>query len=144
MASISITTLYRPVGPEELALVAASGWRRFPPRLPHQPIFYPVLDYEYAVEIARDWNTKESGEGHVLRFEVSLALMSDPGVPERMAHLEKASRLDPQSRQVRFVLATAGGRTRREYWIPAESLDELNDRIMGAHIRAILNARRKP
>jgi len=39
-------------------------------------------------------------------IHLSLALMSDPGVPERMAHLEKASRLDPQSRQVRFVLAT--------------------------------------
>lgn len=27
-------TLYRPVGPAELALIEASGWRAFPPRLP--------------------------------------------------------------------------------------------------------------
>jgi hypothetical protein len=33
-------TLFRPVGPEELALIEASGWREFPPRLPDQPIFY--------------------------------------------------------------------------------------------------------
>jgi hypothetical protein len=33
------TTLYRPVGPKELALIAQSGYREFPPRLPDQPIF---------------------------------------------------------------------------------------------------------
>jgi hypothetical protein len=49
-----LTTLYRPVGPKELELIAASGYRRFPPRLPDQPIFYPVLNEQYAVEIARD------------------------------------------------------------------------------------------
>ena len=36
-------TLYRPVGREELALIEASGYKSFPPRLPEQPIFYPVL-----------------------------------------------------------------------------------------------------
>jgi hypothetical protein len=35
--------MYRPVGPKELELIAASGYREFPPRLPDQPIFYPVL-----------------------------------------------------------------------------------------------------
>jgi hypothetical protein len=39
------TTLWRPVGPEELALVEASGRRAWPPRLPEQPIFYPVLNF---------------------------------------------------------------------------------------------------
>ena len=39
----SEAVLYRPVGQAELDLIAASGWRRFPPRLSHQPIFYPVL-----------------------------------------------------------------------------------------------------
>lgn len=34
--------LYRPVGLEELKLIAASNFRAFPPRLPEQPIFYPV------------------------------------------------------------------------------------------------------
>ena len=57
------TTLFRPIGPEELALIEASGRRAFPPRLPEQPIFYPVLNEGYAVKIARDWNVKASGAG---------------------------------------------------------------------------------
>lgn len=36
------TILFRPVGPRELALIASSGYQAFPPRLPEQPIFYPV------------------------------------------------------------------------------------------------------
>lgn len=63
-------TLYRPVGPKELALIAASGWREFPPRLPEQPIFYPVTNQAYAIQIARDWNVKESGAGFVTKFDV--------------------------------------------------------------------------
>jgi hypothetical protein len=55
----SLTTLYRPVGRKELELIRASGFRAFPHRLPHQPFFYPVLTEEYAVQIARDWNTKD-------------------------------------------------------------------------------------
>ncbi|MBO9582019.1 MAG: hypothetical protein J7498_14095 [Sphingobium sp.] len=47
-------TLWRPVGPEELALIEATGMRAFPPRLPEQPIFYPVTTRDYAVKIARD------------------------------------------------------------------------------------------
>ncbi len=62
--------LYRPVGQAELELVESSGWREFPPRLTHQPIFYPVCNLEYATEIARDWNVRDEGVGHVLRFEV--------------------------------------------------------------------------
>ncbi|GAA3979361.1 hypothetical protein GCM10022384_31080 [Streptomyces marokkonensis] len=64
------TTLWRPTGPEELALVKASGWTAWPPRLPEQPIFYPVLNEDYAVRIARDWNVPASGSGHVTRIEV--------------------------------------------------------------------------
>jgi hypothetical protein len=62
-------TLWRPTGPDELALVRASGWRAWPPRLPDQPIFYPVLNEEYATMIARDWNVPASGAGYVTRFE---------------------------------------------------------------------------
>jgi len=51
---MSTITLYRPVGPKELALIEESGWREFPLRLPEQPIFYPVLNEEYATQIARD------------------------------------------------------------------------------------------
>ena len=64
------TTLYRPVGPKELALIEQSGWAKFPPRLPEQPIFYPVPNEEYATEIARDWNVKSDGAGLVTRFTV--------------------------------------------------------------------------
>lgn len=63
-------TLYRRVGPGELVLIRGSGYRRFPPRLSHQPIFYPVLTEAYAAKIARDWNVKASGSGHVTRFAV--------------------------------------------------------------------------
>jgi hypothetical protein len=42
-----VRILYRPVGPKELALIAESGFREFPPRLPEQPIFYPVTNEEY-------------------------------------------------------------------------------------------------
>jgi hypothetical protein len=56
--------LWRPTGPEELELVSASGWRRWP------PIFYPVLNKEYAAKIARDWNVPRSGAGYVTRFRV--------------------------------------------------------------------------
>lgn len=39
-----VRILYRPVGAKELDLIAASGYREFPPRLPEQPIFYPVIE----------------------------------------------------------------------------------------------------
>lgn len=53
---VETVTLWRPTGPKELALVEASGWREWPPRLPEQPFFYPVLNEDYATMIARDWN----------------------------------------------------------------------------------------
>ena len=71
-----MVTLYRPVGPTELALIEASGWREFPPRLPEQPIFYPVTNEAYAIQIARDWNVKESGSGHVTRFDVDATYLN--------------------------------------------------------------------
>jgi len=100
-------TLWRPTGPEELALVEASGWAAWPPRLPDQPIFYPVLNEEYATKIARDWNVKASGVGYVTRFQVRKSFMD------------------------RYDVKQAGGRTILEYWIPAEDLDELNANIVG-------------
>jgi|HubBroStandDraft_6_1064221.scaffolds.fasta_scaffold43442_5 hypothetical protein len=44
--------LFRPVDEKELALIRESGNRAFPPRLPEQPIFYPVVQEDYAVQIA--------------------------------------------------------------------------------------------
>ncbi|ROQ38488.1 hypothetical protein EDF46_2126 [Frondihabitans sp. PhB188] len=63
-------TLWRPTGPEELELVRESGWSAWPPRLPEQPDFYPVLNEDYAIRIAPDWNVRASGVGHVTKFEV--------------------------------------------------------------------------
>jgi hypothetical protein len=100
-------TLWRPVGPRELELIQQSGMRAFPPRLPDQPIFYPVLTEEYAVKIARDWNVPASGSGFVTRFTV------------------KRSYID------RYEVQEAGGRSHLEYWIPAEELDAFNAAIVG-------------
>ena len=100
-------TLWRPVGPAELALMKETGMRAFPPRLPDQPIFYPVLTEDYAVRIARDWNVPQSGAGFVTRFEI---------------RREFIERYQPQE---------AGGRNLREYWIPAEELESFNAAIVG-------------
>ena len=108
MASDSNTViLYRPTGPEELALVAQSDWRRWPPRLPEQPIFYPVTNEDYAVEIARDWNLPQSGAGFVTRFEVRADFMA------------------------RYETHIVGAARHEEWWIPAEDLEALNAHIVG-------------
>ena len=65
--------LFRPVGVKELELIAASRWESYPPLLEHQPIFYPVLNFEYAEAIAKNWNTKDPVSGHagfVTEFEI--------------------------------------------------------------------------
>lgn len=101
-------TLYRPVGAAELALIAESAYRAFPPRLPEQPIFYPVATEAYAVKIARDWNTKFGAKkGYVTRFEIARTYLD------------------------RFERRLAGGKAHEEYWIPAEDLAEFNRHIVG-------------
>jgi hypothetical protein len=104
---MATTTLYRPTGEKELELIRAAGWRAFPPRLPEQPIFYPVLNEEYATQIARDWNTRDGGTGYVLRFEVESEYLAQ------------------------FPVQTAGARVHQEYWIPVEELEEFNRHIVG-------------
>jgi len=106
-APVNTTVLWRPTGPEELELVRASGWRAWPPRLPDQPIFYPVLNEEYAVKIAREWNVPHSGVGYVTRFHVETEFLE------------------------RYPVQQAGGRTILELWVPAEELEELNGHIVG-------------
>lgn len=108
--SAPLTTLYRPVGRKELDLIRASEFRRFPPRLLGQPFFYPVLAEEYAVQIARDWNTKDeasSYEGYVLKFDVRSEFLK------------------------RYEVHVVGDFTHREYWIPAEDLESFNRNIEG-------------
>ena len=101
------TTLYRPVGQSELALIEQSGWKKFPSRLPEQPIFYPVMNEEYAIQIARDWNVATSGSGFVTKF----AVKSD--------YLKK------------YEVQNVGGQIHNELWIPAEDLEEFNNNIVG-------------
>ena len=100
-------TRYRPTGPEELALVENSGFTKWPPRLPEQPIFYPVSNEEYAKQIARDWNVTASGKGFVTRFQVKKDFMD------------------------KYPIQKVGGRKHTEWWIPAEELELLNENIMG-------------
>ncbi len=102
--------LFRPVGLTELALLWDSGMRAFPPRLIHQPIFYPVVNLEYARQIARDWNTPDANSGFagfVTQFGVSAT------------HLSK------------YELHTAGSAAHQEYWIPARELNSFNKGITG-------------
>lgn len=101
------TYLYRPVNQKELDLIKDSGWTKFPPRLPEQPIFYPVMNEEYAIQIARDWNVPAYGIGYVTRF----AMKSD--------YLRK------------FKVENVGGSIHNELWVPAEELDEFNSNIIG-------------
>ena len=101
------TTLYRSTGPEEIELVKESGFTQWPPRLPQQPIFYPVTNEEYAVQIARDWNARDGGLGFVTRFKVKEVFMRQ------------------------FPIQTVGGSKHTEWWVPAERLEELNQNIVG-------------
>jgi hypothetical protein len=101
------TVLFRPVGPKELALIEASGFREFPPRLPDQPIFYPVLNEDYAIQIARDWNVRASGAGFVTRFRVRTDFLA------------------------KYAPQVVGGKKHVELWIPAEQLPDFNRNIVG-------------
>lgn len=100
--------LYRPVGLTELALIYDLDLEAFPPRLPEQPIFYPVLNLEYARQIARDWNTKSSPfAGYITKFEVD-----DDYV-------------------CKFEEKIVGGSTHKELWVQAEELHTFNSHIQG-------------
>jgi|SRR5689334_11881439 hypothetical protein len=105
-----VSTLYRPVGQAEFELVRASGFRSFPPRLAHQPIFYPVLSERYATQIARDWNLRDETSGfvgYVMRFSVRTEFLNH------------------------YEIHAVGSADHREYWIPAEDLQKLNENIVG-------------
>jgi hypothetical protein len=100
-------TLFRPIGPDEFDLLRKNGFSAWPPRKPEQPIFYPVTNEDYAIEITRCWNVKQYGIGYVTRFEVARSFMD------------------------RYEVQTVGAAHHREWWIPAENLDELNRHIAG-------------
>ena len=102
--------LYRPVGQAELDLIAKTDYTEYPPRLPEQPIFYPVLNEKYAREIAEKWNKKSADSGYagyVTTFEIDDAYISQ------------------------FDIQTVGASYHQEFWIPAEDLAEFNRHIIG-------------
>lgn len=106
-----MTILFRPVGLYELALIWDSSMRGFPPRLSHQPIFYPVANRDYAAQIAREWNPKDSASGfsgYVTQFSVTDAFLA------------------------RYEPNTVGSASHVEYWIPADELHQFNASIQGA------------
>lgn len=99
--------LYRPLNQSELDLIAASDWKQFPPRLPEQSIFYPVLNQVYAEQITREWNVPAYGIGYVVRFEVKDTFIQ------------------------KYPIQTVGANHHTELWIPAEELTEINTNIIG-------------
>ncbi len=100
--------LWRPVGQKELDLIEKMGWKGFPPRLPEQPIFYPVLNFPYAEQIARDWNSKAENHdflGYVTEFDVD----------------------DDYTKK--FQTEVVGANNHKELWVPAEELETFNTHI---------------
>jgi hypothetical protein len=101
-------TLYRPTGFKELQLIVDAYFKKFPPRLEWQPIFYPVLNKEYACEIASKWNTKdEFGDylGFVTAFDISDEEFS------------------------KYEVQNVGASHHNELWVPAEKLEDFNTAI---------------
>jgi len=100
--------MYRPIGVKELDLILNTGCRRYPPRLPTQPIFYPVLNQEYAIEIAQKWNTKDNNSGfcgYVTEFNIDKHYVS------------------------KYETHIVGSSKHEELWVPAELLSEFNSYI---------------
>ncbi len=110
MVDSAVVTLHRPVGQAEFDRIRDSGFTKFPPRLPEQPIFYPVLSEEYATQIARNWNANDGRSGfaeYVLRFQVRGDFLKD------------------------LEVHTVGDSRHQEYWIPADDLEMFNRNVVG-------------
>ena len=104
-----IMILYRPVGTKEWELIQKSGNLKYPSRLSEQPIFYPVLNEQYAIEIASGWNVKynDDHKGYVTKFEID----------------------DEYYNQ--FEVHTVGASYHQELWVPAEDLETFKQHIIG-------------
>jgi hypothetical protein len=103
------TRLNRPVGLKEMELIAETDYKLFPPRLEWQPIFYPVMNQEYAEQIAFEWNTVDEFSGFigiVTAFEV------------KTVFLEK------------YEVQNVGDKNHNELWIPSEDLADFNANII--------------
>jgi len=65
------------------------------------------MNEEYASQIAREWNVRDSGAGYVTRFEVDAEFAR------------------------RYPVQTVGARVHEELWVPADELGEFNQHIVG-------------
>lgn len=72
-----------------------------------QPIFYPVMNEEYAVQITKEWNVPAYGAGFVMKFEVDTNYLKN------------------------FGIENVGGAIHNELWVPAEELEVFNARVSG-------------
>ena len=103
-------TLYRPVGEKEMILIAESNFKKFPPRLDWQPIFYPVLNEKYTIEISSQWNTDDAfGNyvGFVTKFEIT------------------------EEEFLKHKIENVGALHNDELWVLAEDLETFNNSIVG-------------
>jgi hypothetical protein len=108
-----LVTLYRPMGLFETRLVLESNCKEFPPRLEGQPIFYPVLNEGYAVQIASEWNTTDEKSGYsgfVASFNLNNSYFKE------------------------FEVQHVGDDQHNELWVPADKLQEFNSHIMNGII----------
>lgn len=102
--------LYRPVGKKELDLIAESDYKAYPPRLSWQPIFYPVMNFEYAAQIAKEWNAEDEFSGYcgfVTAFDIDADYVS------------------------KFEVQNVGSFQHNELWVPSEELQKFNNHIQG-------------
>lgn len=102
--------LFRPVGLSEMEKILKDGCHGYPPRRKEQPIFYPVLNEEYAATIARDWNTKDSISGYA-GFVTAFTIQDE--------YIKN------------YQVQCVGSQVHQEYWIPAEELPTFNSMIDG-------------
>lgn len=103
-------TLYRPVGLREMELIAESNYKKFPPRLEWQPVFYPVLNQQYAEQIAKEWNTPDEFSG--------------------FCGIVTAFNIDEDYLQ-KFEIQNVGDNSHNELWVPSEELEVFNQHIKG-------------
>ena len=112
-----VIVLYQPTVPCELKLVEQSGYKKWPPRLPGQPIFHPLTNEQSAIELASTWN-KDTDVGYVTRFAVKKSFIC------------------------KYRVSEAGISQNKEWWVPAEELEELNKNIVG--LIEVIGEFRKP
>ena len=101
------TALWRPMGQQELRLVREAGGRRWPALRSHQTHFFPMLDEDFAIRAAQNWNLFGPVR-YVARFHVETGFLG------------------------RYSTRSFGGSATPMLWVAAEELDEFNAHIVGS------------